>query len=297
MAILSNVTAPLPLNFPQTFLPDRRLLAKLLPFVANNGSGDKEVISTETGIPTGKSTGKVNPMIYYAQGMNLISASKAEGEIWQLGLTDMGKVIMQEDPFLSELQTLWLLHLMLCRRYGLMLPARGIADPWFALFSDSSFRLGRCFTQTDSLAFLKERHGDESKGYLKSLSGVVLRSYLEETCFGNMVALQQEKNGKEPRFVRQSAPTETSFFPVYAAGFYQIWDELFPGETQLSLTDFSVQTGFFNVLGWNEATVMRWLEWLVDEGLIQMDRHTGTAMLLRLSETEPVLDQIYSGLV
>jgi hypothetical protein len=297
MAILSNVTAPLPLNFSQTFLPDRRLLAKLLPFAANNGRGNKEVISAETSIPTGKSTGKVHPMIYYAQGMNLISASKAEGEIWQLGLTDMGKVILREDPFLSELQTLWLLHLMLCRRYGLTLPARGIADPWFALFSDSSFRLGHCLTQTDYLAFLKERHGDESKGYLKSLTGVILRSYLEESCFGNMAALQPEKTSKEPLFIRQSAPTEKSFFPIYAAGFYQVWDELFPGETQLALTDFSVQTGFFNVLGWNETIVMRWLEWLVDQGLIQMDRHTGSAMLLRLYETEPVFNQIYSGLV
>ncbi len=171
MAILSHIPAPLPLNFPQTFLPNRQLLAKLLAFSANNGSGNKETISAATGIPTGKSTGKVNPMIYYAQGMNLIRY--------------MGKVILREDPFLSELQTLWLLHLMLCRRYGLVLPARGIADPWFALFSDSGFRLGHCFTQTDYLAFLKERHGDESKGYLKSLTGVVLRSYLEESCLGN----------------------------------------------------------------------------------------------------------------
>jgi len=297
MAILSHISAPLPLNFPQTFLPNRQLLAKLLAFSANNGSGNKETISAATGIPTGKSTGKVNPMIYYAQGMNLISARKAEGEIWQLDLTYMGKVILREDPFLSELQTLWLLHLMLCRRYGLVLPARGIADPWFALFSDSGFRLGHCFTQTDYLAFLKERHGDESKGYLKSLTGVVLRSYLEESCLGNMAALQQEKAGKEPLFIRQSAPTETGFFPVYAAGFYQIWDELFPGETQLALTDFSIKTGFFSVLGWNEAIVMRWLEWLVDQGLIQMDRHTGSAMLLRLCETDAVLEQIYSGLV
>jgi len=42
---------------------------------------------------------------------------------------------------------------------------------------------------------------------------------------------------------------------------------------------------------------MRWLEWLVDQGLIQMDRHTGSAMLLRLCETDAVLEQIYSGLV
>ena len=297
MALPFNTTMQLPLNFPQTFMPERRLLAKLLPFAANNGKGDKEAISAETGIPTGKSTGKVNPIIRYAQGMNLIIAHKAEGEIWQLGLTGMGQLILQEDPFLSELQTLWLLYLMLCRRHQLTLPARGIADAWFALFGDSNFRLGHCFTQTDYLTFLKERHGDECKGYLKSLTGVVLHSSLEETCLGNLGVLQQEKNGKEIQFIRQSAPAEKSLFPAYAAGFYQVWDELFPEETQLALTDFSAQTGFFNLLGWNETTVMRWLEWQVDEGSMQLDRHTGTAMLLRLCETQLVINRIYQGLI
>ncbi len=297
MTPMSNKTESLPLNFPQTFLPERRLLAKLLPFAAKKGSGDKEIISAETGIPTGKSTGKVDPIIRYAQGMNLVIAKKAERGIWQLRLTHTGQVILREDAFLSEPQTLWLLHLMLCRRCELTTPARGIADAWFALFGNSNFRLGHRFHQADYITFMQDRHGDENKGYLKSLASVVLRSYLEESCLGSLAVLQQEKSRKEPVFTRQSASTEKSFFPVYAAGFYQVWDKLFSGETQLALTDFSAQSGFFNVLSWDEATVMRWLEWMVDQGLIQMDRHTGTAMLLRLCETELVIDQIYEELI
>lgn len=69
---------PLPLSFPQSFLPDRDLLARLLRFTAQGGSGSKD-ISAETGIPTGASTGKVEPMIRYAGGMGLIKAEKDLG--------------------------------------------------------------------------------------------------------------------------------------------------------------------------------------------------------------------------
>lgn len=73
------------LNFPQTFLLERRLLAKLLAFAAENERGEKTVIGGQTAIPTGKDTGKVEPMIYYCQGMGLVTVRES-GE-WQLGLT------------------------------------------------------------------------------------------------------------------------------------------------------------------------------------------------------------------
>ena len=61
----------LPANFPQTFLPDRQLLNQLLRFAAEGGGGDKQEtrFGAATGIPTGQSTGKVEPMIHYAHGM------------------------------------------------------------------------------------------------------------------------------------------------------------------------------------------------------------------------------------
>ena len=138
---------PLPLNFPQDFLPERRLLSRLLPFAGAGGSGDKVQIGAQTGIPTGASTGKVEPMIQYARGMGLLQATRAAGR-WQLALTELGKMVMANDPYLSQPVTLWLLHLMLCRRHGLSIPATGIADAWFALFAEGGLRLGNDFTRT-----------------------------------------------------------------------------------------------------------------------------------------------------
>jgi hypothetical protein len=285
---------PLPLNFPQTFLPDRRLLACLLPFAAVNGSGDKVQIGAETGIPTGQSTGKVEPMIHYARGMGLIDATRNSGR-WQLALTPLGRVVVSEDPYLSQPVTLWLLHLLLCRRAGIGDPASGIADPWFALFAEGDLRLGQHFEQPAYLAYLTERH--DAKGYLKGLAGLVLRSYLEATCFGPMNALSVESSGGQSVYLRRAAPDDRSHFPAYAAYLFLVWDALYPGHDQLAMDDFFAQTRCMAILGWERGTAMRWLDWMADRGLIQLDRQTGGTLALRLRNTGAVIAGIYDDLI
>lgn len=281
----------LPLSFPQTFLPDRDLLARLLRFTAQGGSGSKEAISQATGIPTGASTGKVEPMIRYALGMGLIDANKTTGSVWQLKLTPLGRVVFQQDAALSEPLTLWLLHLLLCRRYGLASPATGIADAWFALFAEGAVRLGKRFTLADYLALLQERHGDKTS--LKALSSLVVRSYSEPRAFGGIGALQEE-NGY---FVRQIAPFKTDFFPAYTAYLYLLWDELFADRTQLAFDEFAEHIRFLALTGWGESQIAAWLDWMVNHGRVQLDRHTGSPVLLRLQTTEQVLAKLYDGLI
>ncbi len=286
--------AQLPLNFPKSFLPERRLIAQLLPFAAKNGGGDKVSIGAQTSIPTGNSTGKVEPIIHYAVGMGMVTAIKISGG-WQLGLTALGHVILNEDPFLSEQQTLWLMHLMLCRRFGSANPISGVASPWFALFSSGIFRLGNKFQQQDFVDFLVERHGDA--GYLKSLAGIVIRSYIEDSCLGSINVLQEITANDKKFLKRQPAPSNKSFFPVYAAYLSLIWDELFNSESQVSLDDFASHSRCFIVLGWDEAMIAYWLDWMADSGLLQIDRYTGAPILLRLKNTNQVISSIYSGLI
>ena len=284
----------LPLNFPQTFLPDRRLLGLQLACAERNGGGNQEAIGAATGIPTGKSTGKVEPMIRYAQGMGLIHVEKADGD-WRLSLTRLGQVVRREDPFLSEPVSLWLLHLLLSRRCGLTTPALGIADAWFALFAEGQFRLGPRFSQSDYLDFLTARHGEKS--YLKSLSGLVPQMYLEDSSFAVMAALTLEGTGQDAVFVRAAAPVERTFFPAYSAYFFLVWDEQFGGDRQLAFNDFTRVTRLLSVVGWGDASVARWLDWMVERGLVQLDRYTGAPVLLRLRETGEVVNALYGELV
>lgn len=277
----------LTLNFPQTFLPERRLLSQLLPFAKRGGQGDKVFIGAETGIPTGKSTGKVEPIIYYALGMGLITVNKESG-IWQLDLTPLGDVVLQEDPYFSEYQTMWLVHLMLCR----CKPSNGKADAWYALFTEGRFRLNESFRPDDFFDFLVDQHGDI--GSLKSLSGIAIRAYLEDSCLGRIGVLEQRE---DDLLVRKTAPVAREFFPVYASYLYLVWDELFHAENQISLDSFAQESRIFFIMGWSESMVASWLDWMGDNAIIQVDRYTGTPMLLRLKSTSQVLAATYSELI
>ena len=283
----------LPLNFPQTFLPERRLLAALLAFAAHAGRGDKETISAATGIPTGRSTGKVLPMIHYGLGMGLISGVR-EGQEWQLALTPLGAEVQREDAYLSEPLTQWLLHLLLCRRRDLSEPASGIADAWFLLFAEGPVLLGRRFTSAAFHQVLRQRYG--ALGYLKGLSSLIPRTYGESSCLGDAGILHLDP-AADDSYLRQPAPTDPAFYPAYGLVLWQLWDALFSDHAQLAFDDFDRLTRCTALLGWGPEALSDWLHWLVGQGWLQVDRYTGSAVLLRLVETARLTGALYSGLV
>lgn len=289
---MASPTKALPNNFSASFLPDRRLIADLIGFARQEGSGTKEEISEETGIPTGKSTGKVEPMIYYALGMGLIRATK-QNQIWQLSVTELGALIHAEDTFLSEPQTLWLLHLLLCRRNSASVSPEGVATAWFELFTNQRLRLREDFTLTDYHDCLTRRIGEMS--YTKSLASLVIRTYFTDNCWALAEVLQSQDNRNVFKFAK--APLNKDMQPVYAVYLYSLWDELFSTEQQLSLEQFSNETGFVTATGWSDIDISQWLNSLSDKGLVQVDRQTGTSMILRLKSTKEVIDDLYSELV
>jgi hypothetical protein len=282
----------LPLNSPQTFLPERQLLSRLLAFAAQGGSGNKLEISDQTGIPTGTSTGKVEPMLYYAAGMGLLQISQQDDH-WTPRLTALGQCIYREDRFLNEPQTLWLLHLLLCRPQAHADSNKGIADAWFSAFSTHELRFGSVISSAGLHQVLNERHGE--LGYLKSLASVVLRMYQEPSCWASSKILLDTSTPEH--FERSAAPNERSYYPFYTTYFYLMWDLLFPEDTQIPLPLFAQLSASFKVLNWNSNTINQWLDWLVDEGWIQQDKHTGSAMLLRLKTTPQAIQQTYQGLL
>lgn len=283
----------LPLNFCQGFYPERRFLAALLKFTLNEGTGTKTEIRDQTGIPTGDSSGKVEPTIHFATGMGLIESTSNSG-CWQLSLTPLGKVIFQEDPFLSDPQTIWMLHLMLCRPYDLATPASGIADVWFTLAADSFVRLGSSFTQQAFHELLVERFGDA--GYIKILAGTAVRTYVEESYLGLIKAFKVQGSGAEADIERLKAPADSTYYPFYSAYLFLIWDQLFPNENQIDLKKLADESRFLILLGWNDIELNSWLDWMVNRDLVQQDRYTGSVMLLRLASTLQVVNAIYSEL-
>lgn len=281
----------LPLNFPQDFLPDRDLIARLLAFAADGGgAGTMVEIGTATGIPTGKRTGKVEPMIHYARGMGLIAAEKASGR-WSLGPTELGALVLEQDRFLDEPVTLWAAHLLLCRPLPGSDPQRGIADPWLALFADGPMRLGRTFSRDAFHASLTERHG--ALGYLRPLSGLVPRSYTEMACLGALGVLTTEGTD---RWRRNPAPMRRELFPAYSLALFLAWDRLAPDQAQLDLARLLGQARLLDCLGWASEAAEPWLGWMVEHGLLRLDRLTAGTVGLRLAETPEVIAGLYDEL-
>jgi hypothetical protein len=285
---------PLRLNFPQDFLPERVLLSRLLEFAAAGGIGDKMQISDATGIPTGKSTGKVEPMIHYARGMGLVVAESERG-IWHLHTTALGKVVTREDSFLGEATTQWVCHLMMCRRAGQEEPPRGIADAWFTLFAEGAGRLGSRFTRDAFADALRERHGEAS--YLRALSGLVPRAYLEPGCLGELGALRRVESGANELYDRVPAPASRALFPAFALALFLAWDTLFPAQQQVPLRSLFEGARVLSVLHWRHGDAESWISWMRDRRLIGLDQLTGDTVVLRLVPTQTVIMGLYDELV
>lgn len=285
---------PLRLNFPQDFLPERVLLSRLLDFAAAGGRGDKMQISNATGIPTGKSTGKVEPMIHYARGMGLIAAESERGS-WRLRTTALGDLVAREDPFLGEEITQWICHLLLCRRSGQGEPPRGLADAWFTLFAEGTGRLGSRFTRDAFANALRERHGEAS--YLRALSGLVPRAYLEPGCLGELGALRAVGSSSDERYERLPAPSSRTLFPAFTLALFLAWDTLFPVQQQVPLHGLLDGTRLLAVLHWRNSDAEPWINWMRERRLIGLDQLTGDTVVLRLVPTRTVVQGLYDELV
>lgn len=294
MADMIFSSDPLPLNFPQTFLPDRPLLSRLLTFAADGGSGNKLEISSATGIPTGKSTGKVEPMIRFASGMGLIHAESHRG-VWRLELTTFGKQVVDEDPYLNELPTQWLCHLLLCRRHGVEQPAKGVADPWFTFFAEGVSRLGSAFTRNAFYQALAERHGQKS--YLRSLSGLVPNTYTEPNCLGRLAILEPDDGRGEKGYRRTPAPNNRALYPAYTAFLFASWDALFQDRQQVPLDDLFASSRLLAILLWRRPDADSWIDWMRERSLIRLDSLTGITMALRIATTGTALTLLYDELV
>ena len=104
------------LNFHLTFRPERQYISSLLGAIDSCNDADIQEISAATGIPTGKSSGKVEPTIRYAEYMGLLKQQKADGK-YTFEHTPLGQCAADEDPGLLEKLTLLIMHTMLVRPY------------------------------------------------------------------------------------------------------------------------------------------------------------------------------------
>ena len=285
-------------NFPQTFKLEPLLLAELL--IKTNEChilhGTMYEISELTGIPTGASSGKVEPTIAYGFSCGLLSAERTQG-IWTLELTPLAKAILQEDRMLNEDISLFMMHLMM-NRVDPQQPQEGLNAAWFDVCISSKYQISDRFDLDQLEQFVKDKRGDQK--YLRGLLRLILTSYDQNNVdvpFYKIPVFQVEQTQTQLVIKRLTAPLEYKFFPAYSSFLFLEWDRLFSSQTQISFDDFLTQTRWNLLMNWSNKHFNRLLDWMAEKGFIQIDRLTGNALILKLVSTDRVLTEFFSELV
>ena len=244
-------------NFHRTFKPERSYLSALLRYAAAGKSGSLEEISNHTGIPTGSSSGKVQPTIDYCAGMGLLRPQKTNAS-YAFSLTPFGRVVLAEDPFLSNPVTQWLAHLQLCH------PHKG-ADLWYQVFVEGMETLGLDFSRQTLERHLRTVYATEGRNPI----GPVIGSYTDEAAFKGAGVLTE----KEDQIHRAAAPLSTESRRGYAAWLAQLLADFFPTTRNIPVTDWERACGWKRATGWHPSTAADMLAEAEHLGVLAVDRH------------------------
>lgn len=269
---------PLPVNFHKTFVPERRLIAALLEYAAKGKSGTYAEIAADTGIPMGKSSGKVPAVLDYARGMGLIDLEPGrDRSIRKLSLTAFGKVVFDEDRLLGRTITQWLAHLHLC------LPDTGAAA-WYKVFAEGRTTLGGSFSAQQLEDYLVSYFGPG-----RNRTGPLIRTYLDDAALARASVLRRQSD----IVIREKAPLLDEFSLPYAAFFLSLLQDRFADQFQITVTDLNEKVRCFDSCLWGDSEMADALALVERTGFISIDRQMRPWILERRADANQVWVRIY----
>jgi hypothetical protein len=278
------------LEFHETFQPEMTYIAKILKLAAENYSGTKFEISDYTGIPTGKQKGKVEPHIRYARCMGLINYSM-ENSVYTLQLTPLGEEIFVQDPYLHEDLTLWLCH------YG-MTKKGSFAPQWEYLVHFIHPGFGEKISQ-ERLFSLASTWCDVSRETMSRKVFSVVKNCYTEGCFQRLDFLcweGTEQDDKERLEFREHSEQFDLIF-AYAYALLDSWEQVFPDKQEITDFDLRHEIGLDKIFGLNEDEYNYVIDSLAYEGFITVNRQLYPATIIRISNSNLILSQMYSRLL
>lgn len=266
------------LNFHQTFKPEKQYIGSILSVANMTDSMSVQDISACTGIPNGKSSGKVEPHINYAKYMGLMEAEKKDGG-YTLKKTKLGEIVYTEDPGLQENLSILLCHAMMLRK-------ENGADMWNAVFH-KVLPMYRSGIKKDLLIKELEQlfNGKVNKknfapfvgAYEELFSSIGILSLGSENVNINMLQYDKE------------------FVFLYAYILFEYWDEIFPKQEEISYIQLA-KTNFRKTFGWDEQREYEVLEHLSDREIVRLNRQLVPYTILRLVDKDAVMEKLYSQL-
>lgn len=269
-------------NFHDTFIPERRYISAILEYAAADRKGNIIKIGSETGIPTGASSGKVPATLNYAVGMGLISLEAQKPlSIKKPILTDFGRIVYLNDKFLIEAITQWGCQLNLCSSlHG--------ADVWYYIFFKA--QLGIEFKKDSAYDFLRGIYGTAK---VQSIISPLFRMYSENSSFKTCAAIEVD----EETITRNSTPINSEFVDLYSAWILQNMETSFPRQTQIVLPELDERTGWKTIPNWNISDVNNVLSMLERNQAIRIDRQMQPWLIMPQNKSIFYWNKLYSQLI
>lgn len=269
----------LSVSFHLTFIPERRLVTALLDYASKDQQGTIQEMAEVTGIPMGKSSGKMLAILDYARGMGLIELNEGK-TIKKPALSKFGKVVYKEDRFLGEEIVQWIAHLNLCRG------DKG-AKTWHETFARGRSALGSIFSKQQLEEYLNVVCGQG-----KDRTGPLVTTYLDDAALKRAGALSLLDN----ELVRKKAPLLEAYAKPYSAYLLSLLDIYFPEQVQIALTDFQEKTLWFDICLWNENDINLFFSLLERKGYISVDRQRKPWIIERLKSTHDVWSHFFDDI-
>lgn len=271
------------LEFHETFLPESAYIASILKLASEGFSGTKYEISEQSGIPTGKQKGKVEPHIKYAKFMGLTDF-RCENSVYDLSLTPLGEEVLAEDPYLHEELSCLLCHYEMTRR-------KSGAPQWEFLIHNAYPGLEVKLSEERLFTLAGTWCDVPNESMRKKVFSVVKGSYMKG-CFEKLSFLTW-KNDIE--FHEQ--PERSDLIFVYAYALSDSWDRLFPDKREITISDLKNEIGFDRIFGFNEDESNSVIDSLAFEGILTVNRQLFPATLIRTSDTGSIISKLYSRLL
>ncbi len=284
MSSKSKQSKRLPRNFHKTFKPERHYINAMLHFAASGKTGDFQEIASVTGIPMGKSSGKVPAILDFCRGMGLVSLSDNSERSSQKTpeLTFFGRVVLLEDPFLKCEVTQWVAHFNMCNpKYG--------ADVWYHTFFVGAQALGDKCKRGRLEDHLRLVYGPSQKNMIGPMVGM----YEDEASFKNCSVLSELKG----MVSKKAAPIVDELGRGYGAWIIQLINDFFPTQQQVPIIDLDKLAGWRTIPAWSITSAIAALDLVEKKGLISVDRHMEPWLIRSEVSVELAWQDIYMDII
>lgn len=252
------------LNFHGTFPPTPAYIGRILK-VADGEEKTIEEISELTGIPQGKSSGKVEPHISYAVYMGLLNKDN-------FSKTRLGKTVLREDSVLSEKLTQLICHSMITSVSG--------AEMWHFFFRKIIPENQNSIVRSNLTEIMAHQFGN-------TRFAPVISMYTKQ--FVKLKILEDDGE------VLKISPLPVERDMIFAYGFALLheWEQIFPNYIEITANQLETLK-FGAVYGWDSDTEYEVLLKLCDKGIIGMNNQLVPFTVKKITTADELIPKLYS---